>query len=807
MSAHGQDAGEGAHEPEHAPVEALPLAEVERLADVGHWSWDPAADTVRWSSQTAAVFGVDPTEAPTTYEGYLAFLHPDDREIVVTTVERVLAVGGPFTYEHRLVRPDGDVRVVHCRGESRTGPDGRAVRLFGVVRDVTAARAGEDALRRAGEALAESESRFRQIAEHMSTGLWLYDTVAGRYLYINPAYTRITGQTMAALEADPRSWLEFVHPEDRPGVKGDVRGDEGRGFVGFEHEHRIVAPDGEVRWVRVRSDPVRDDTGRVYRTVGSMEDVTALRDAEAALRASETRFRRLAEGFPFILWMGDAATGATEYVNPAYARIFGRPLGALYDDPHDWLRAVHPEDRPRMEDALAEATREPGTHEQDYRILDADGAVRWMRWLSYRLTDEDGQPTRRVAVVEDVTDRRLLADELLQAQKMHAVGRLAGGVAHDFNNLLFVILNHLDEAQASLPTGSTAHADLGRAREAAERVSALTDQLLTFSRRRPTDWHDLDLAQAVRDTADMLHRTLGSDVEIRLDLPGDLPAVRLDPAQLQQVVVNLAVNARDAMPTGGTLTLAARHEDDPQHPGRTVVALRVSDTGEGMAPDVAARVFEPFYTTKPVGRGTGLGLSMVYGIVEQHGGHVLLDSAVGEGTTVSLLLPPSAASPVASGAPVTAEAVVAPPEQRRVGGDHGPDVPAGSPRPDGRGRVVLVVEDADDVRRAMVRVLARAGFATYEAARPDEAIRMCQHQVWAVDLLVTDVVMPGMSGADLVVRLAGLGLHPPVVLVSGYAREGVPEGLDGSPYRYLQKPFRAEQLLAAADELLGSGSR
>ncbi|MGH8867040.1 MAG: PAS domain-containing hybrid sensor histidine kinase/response regulator [Actinomycetes bacterium] len=634
----------------------------------------------------------------------------------------------------------------------------------------------------------DTPALLRHLTDNLRSVVWLVDIRGPRFLYINPAFVRTYGVSQEQLDADPYCWMARVHPDDRAGVEAAVAEVLAAGFVGTEIEYRVVQPDGSVRWLRAQMYRVRDAAGQVGHMVGSADDVTERHRAEQALSESELRFRQIAEYSHYMFWLRETGTGRFLYVNPAYEQIFGGRVQDMYDDPDAWLRVVHPEDRERA------AAVPDGPFDEVYRVVPPGrDEVRWVRARSFPVTDEAGRAYRRVGVAEDVTDRRLLQEQLLQSQKMEAVGRLAGGIAHDFNNLLFVILNYVEEALRAVPPGSGTSQDLRRVVEAAERARSLTDQMLTFSRRQDAEPVDLDINESVRLTAGMLSRVLGDDVEVVLALSENLPSVRLDPTQLQQVLLNLAVNARDAMPDGGTLCLTtapARLPGEPRapdapgsgpdarlDPGKGV-SLDVSDTGHGMDAEVAARAFEPFYTTKPVGRGTGLGLSSVYGIVEGAGGHVSVASAPGEGTTVTALLP-------ASLRPTRGE-------------EETPGTPASV---DGAGRVALVVEDEEMVREALVRQLRWAGFVVHAAANAAEAVGMCQYSLWHVDLLVTDLVMPGMSGYDLVLELGRLGLDPPVVFVSGNTGSWQPAELRGPRRRYLQKPFRAEVLLAAIAEV------
>jgi two-component system, cell cycle sensor histidine kinase and response regulator CckA len=400
----------------------------------------------------------------------------------------------------------------------------------------------------------------------------------------------------------------------------------------------------------------------------------------------------------------------------------------------------------------------------------ADGSHVY-RTLKFPMRGEDGKVYGIGLIATDVTDglrseeeRKDLEARLHRVDRLESIGRLAGGIAHDFNNLLAVIRNYAQFLIEDLPEGTQSREDLEQIRRAVDRATSLTRQLLIFARKERSAPRPLQLNEIVGDTERLLHRTLGEDIHLRTRLDPGLPHVELDPGQAEQVLINLALNARDAMPAGGTLTIAtARGEDDS-------VLLSVSDTGTGMAPEIADRAFEPFYTSKPEGKGTGLGLAMVYGVITGAGGDVDLVTAEGEGTTLTLSLPATEA-PVAEDAPVVGEV------------------------PRGKGETVLLVEDADALRDLTRRILVEAGYAVLEARNGVQAVRIVARQ-GPVDLLLSDIVMPGMSGNDLAMRLREKDPGIPIVFMSGYTDDALLGG-DFTTTALLAKPFDAEQLLRA----------
>jgi nitrogen-specific signal transduction histidine kinase len=404
------------------------------------------------------------------------------------------------------------------------------------------------------------------------------------------------------------------------------------------------------------------------------------------------------------------------------------------------------------------------------------------------ILNPDGSVREWVGVHSDVTERRQLEDQFRQAQKMEAIGRLAGGVAHDFNNLLTVIAGYADIAQRELPAGHPAQEPFREIAEAADRAAGLTRQLLAFSRQSVLEPRVFDPTALVRDMSRMLSRLIGEDIDLALELSADAGPIRADPRQLEQAVMNLCVNARDAMPHGGRLTVAITSVDlDPSQvgapadvrPGRYVV-LTVQDTGVGMTPDILARVFEPFFTTKEVGKGTGLGLAMVYGFVRQSGGYITLASEAGQGTVVTIYLPQVAAAPA-----------------RHLKSET-------NPMPQGE-ETILVVEDEAALRGLTVRVLRKCGYTVLEAVSGPDALRVMDRHTGPLHLLVTDVVMPGGMGGRQTAE-AITARHPGVrvLFVSGYSNDAI---ILEDRAHFLQKPYSPAALAAKVRAVLDEPTR
>jgi PAS domain S-box-containing protein len=569
------------------------------------------------------------------------------------------------------------------------------------------------------------------------------------------------------VHADGRPFAPEEYPVARALLRGEV----------IERElMRYRRGDGSEALLSISAAPVPAPDGGPPYVVAGLLDVTPLHEAERALRESEARFRHMTERLPLGVFQSDAE-GRVTYCNPRLCELLGADEAELLRD--GWLDRVHPEDVARLvaERAAFRASGAAAGH-FDYRVWHGgSGEVRHLVMDLATVRDARGAVESSVGVVEDVTEQRALEAQFRQAQKMEAVGRLAGGVAHDFNNLLTVILAMADLLLADLPGADPRHGDVAEIRDAGQRAAELTRQLLAFSRRQLIQPRAFDLNALARRAEKLLRRLIGEDVALALALDDALPLAYGDPGQVEQALVNLAVNARDAMPEGGTLTIAtervtldardaAAHPDAPAGEFATLV---VRDTGTGMDAETQARVFEPFFTTKEPGQGTGLGLSMVYGVAAQMGGHVTVESAPGLGSTFRLFIP-VAASPAA-------------------------DAPAAAaPRAEPGGETVLVVEDDAALRRTVHRMLEEAGYAVLAASGAEEAVAIAGAHAGPIDLLLTDVVMPGQGGRACADAVAAARPGIVVAFMSGYTADVVLRQRlrEGEPF--LEKPFTIAQL-------------
>ncbi|MEO7191650.1 MAG: PAS domain-containing protein [Vicinamibacterales bacterium] len=600
----------------------------------------------------------------------------------------------------------------------------------------------------------------------------------GPAVYVNPAARRALGIAPATEVA---TLLEFRPPGYARHLREVILVVAEREGM-WRGETDFVTRSGEVR--RVFETTVTYATADGAHYVASIaRDLTAAdREAEAA-RKTEERTRFALEAARAGVWEADLRTGRATWSESmrAVQGFVGEEFGGTLES---FLALVHPADRATVRQALDPGIEHPRDFCVEFRTLWPDGTTHWIESHGHVLSDEAGRPARVLAMAQDVTERKVLETQLLQAQKIEALGQLAGGLAHDFNNLLTAILGYGKLLQADLGEDDPRHADAGEIVKAGERAAELTRQLLAFSRRQILQPTTIDLNELISGLNKMLSRLIGEHIEIALKLNAGPTLVRGDHAQVEQVLVNMAVNARDAMEDGGTLTVVTtvlelsgvRARQLGLTPGPYVV-LRMSDTGIGMSEETKSHIFEPFFTTKERGKGTGLGLATAFGTIKQSGGTIEVTSELGRGTEFDVYLPATAESAQAS-ASVEAKPALA-----------------------GGSETILLVEDEPAVRTLAQNMLLRSGYVVLTAGRPDEVTRLVA-EAGPIDLLLTDVVMPGSTGPEVYARLRARRPGLRVLYMSGFsagaiAHHGVGEG---SPF--LQKPFSAPDLIRKVREAL-----
>ena len=648
--------------------------------------------------------------------------------------------------------------------------------------------------RSTAETLREREGFLENLAEASPTTIFAYNIIEKRTVYTNRRLLESLGYGPREIEALGDNWLvELLHPDNVEKVRElGTRYDAAHEHDVVHSELRFRRPDGSYawlsNWVTVAD---RTPDGRAQLVTGASIDVSDQKQAEAALRASEQRFRMLAEHAHDIVSRYEVLPEPhMAYISPAVESIMGYPPQAFYDDPELHWKLIHPEDRASLE-RLSRISPTGLNEPITMRWVHRDGHTVWIEQRMVPVLDESGKMLAVENISRDITEKTRLEEQLLQSQKMDAIGRLAGGIAHDFNNLLGVTLGYLDVLQRDLPGSESTREALGAILDVTNRAVTLTRQLLAFGRRDLARPRTLDLNEVVKELDGMLRRVIPESIQLETKLSEGLWPVRTDPVQVEQVVLNLAVNARDAMPEGGRLLIESCNVQRGaiavgagRVAGEELVTLVVRDTGSGMDEATRARVFEPFFTTKERGKGTGLGLATVYAIMKQNGGLALVDSAPGKGSVFTLAFPRAELEPESERTPARVRSAT----------------PGGG--------TVLVVEDEAVLRRLVARTLKQQGYTVLEARDGPEAQKLLRISRSRVDLLLTDVVMPHMSGHELATWVVQEHPATRVLYMSGYTDdEMVRHGVRREQVEFIAKPFSPEDLANAVHEMLGSGDQ
>ena len=671
---------------------------------------------------------------------------------------------------------DGRLRHVAARGQTYF-VDGRADRLLGTVQDVTAARVAE-------AQLAETAQRLRLANRATNDAIWDWDLVRDHVTW-NEAIEQAHGYELAEVEPTGAWWIGHIHPDDRARIDASIHAVIDGGATDWTDEYRFLRADGSYADIRDRGYVIRDEAGRPVRMIGAMLDQTErmsierqLRDqadelaGQVAARAAEVE--RLWTASPDLLVVMDA-DGTYRRLNPAWKTMLGYEEAELVG--RDAVFLSHPDDRDQSKRALRVA-QVGDLPAYVMRIRHKDGSYRWVSWVAAPNEDEVFAIGRDVTAAREAEDAlRQTEDALRQSQKVEAIGQLTGGVAHDFNNLLTVIRGSIDLLRRPDLSVEKRTRYVDAIADTAERATKLTGQLLAFARRQTLQPQVFDAGANVTSLVEMLGTLTGSRIDVDYDLPSEPALVMADPSQFDTAIVNMAVNARDAMNGEGTLTITVRKTDRiPALRSHAAVegshvAICVTDTGTGIAADQIDRIFEPFFTTKGIGHGTGLGLSQVFGFAKQSGGDVQVESQVGRGTTFVLFLPMAA----------VAERTIS--DERQSFG------------PLARNACVLVVEDNKDVGEFATQALAELGHGSHWVGDAEAALAELERSPDRYDAIFTDVVMPGRSGMELAEDLARLYPSMPVVLTSGYSHVLAQEGTKG--FELLRKPYSISELAEA----------
>ncbi len=785
------------------------------------WDWDLAKDQISWNEALEQAYGHNLATTGTSAAWWLEHIHPDDRARIDGSIHAFIGgTGVTWSDEYRFLRADGSYAHVLDRGQVIRDAEGRAERVIGAMLDLTRMRAAESALR-------QSEERFRTILETVDAAFAIVDVKFDAndqpidYCFVdaNPAFERQTGVDLRGkwvTEFAPdleRFWFETYGHVARTG--------EAANFESYAQAFE--------RWFDVRAVRVGDPADRQIAIL--FNDVTERREAEERLRVSEALAREnvdrvqlaLAAGAIIGTWNWDLPNDRFT-VDEGFAYAFGLDPAIGRDglSLEQIVQTVHPEDRPGLTDAISEVIARGGAYAHQYRVRRADGKYYWIEANGRVDLTDDGTPLSFPGVLIDVEDRRSIEaerdrataalralnetleqrvaertaeliqaeDKLRQSQKMEAVGQLTGGLAHDFNNLLAGISGALELISARIAQRRLDDIDkyMIAAQGAAKRAAALTHRLLAFSRRQTLDPRPIDVNMLVEGMTELIQRTVGPSIRIETRSEKDPWLASVDASQLENAILNLCINSRDAMPDGGQISIETSNRCLDRSAAKTYelpegqyLCLCVADTGTGMTPSIIAKAFDPFFTTKPIGQGTGLGLSMIYGFAKQSGGQARISSEVGKGTAIHIYLPRYHGPAVVGAAdpdPLTARLAEA-------------------------SGTILIVDDEPSVRMLLIDALGDLGFSLIEAADSLDGLKILQSDA-SIDLLITDVGLPGgMNGRQM--ADAGRQIRPNLktLFITGYAENAVlGDASLGPGMQVLTKPFGIDTLTSRVLDLL-----
>ena len=753
-------------------------AKAQAMSHVGSWQVHPATNVMRASDELLHILGLGRDDV--SLEAFASVIHPDDLASALEILQRGMALGVRYEIEHRLLLRDGTVKWVHTIGDPVVDSAGTVEMLVGTTQNITERKMAEEALKSAKD--------FAENLIETANVIFVELNLRGEVVRINPLAEGLSGYSLNDVKG--KNWFELLTPRARyPEVWAEFEQITERGEVPRTFENPILTKSGQERLIVWQNSLVHRG-GEISGTISFGVDITERKQAERALRESDAKHVAMVANISDVIGI-IGLDGVMKYKSPNIERWSGwKPEDLVGTD--GWA-TVHPDDLVRIQGEFGLVITGHGPRTVEYRYKCKDGSYKPIELTAADLT-KDPVIGGVLLNYHDITERKQAQAELIrlqaqlqQAEKMESVGRLAGGVAHDYNNMLAVIIGHAELGLLRSDAPPALRDDLTEIHKAATHSAEITQQLLTFARKQVIRPQRLDLNATVAHLLKMLRPLIGEQVQFAWHPAADLWPVTMDATQVEQILTNLCLNARDAITGVGTVvvTTANRVADaalcetlSDAVPG-AYVQLTVTDSGRGMSRAVLARVFEPFYTTKGVGEGSGLGLASVYGAVRQNGGFVGVASVEGEGTTFDIYLPRREGT---LATPATPEPV--------------------APMPKGH-ETILVVEDEPAVRRMTVRALEGQGYTVLTAAGPREAIRLAQERGGGVALLLTDVQMPEMSGHDLAAALRSAQPHVKHLFMSGFPMR--PSGDDGQmedAAHFLAKPFTLSALTAKVREVL-----
>ncbi len=768
-----------------------PMAEMQRFSQLETWEYDVDTGKISWSPGLFKLYNLPPNASEPDYETLLSFYTPESAAALQAAVSEALKTGK--TYQLELDVRLGEKTAVHsCIGYALHDSNGKVYKLFGFVRDITDLKAAERALQ-------ESEARFRSLIEHAPVGIAILSP-KGTLLQVNNAFARLFGYSTADLAE--LSFKDIVKPEDtdldQP-VMHEIRSDERRAY---DLALRCRRKDGSPLWIKVSSMPIYDNAGQLLYEIVTIQDITAMKMLEDSLQENKDLLESVINTAAIGICVTDEE-GRYVMVNPAYCNTYGYTKEELLGQ--HFSMVIPTEDQLKASNTHSAFIAGDPNSSGEWRLRHKNGRILDIYVTAGRLVRKDGKRFK-VTTVEDITERKRAAEKLReteaalqQSQKMEAVGVLASGVAHDFNNILAAILGNVKLLQQRLQgSDEQITVPLQRCVTSVNRASKLVQQLLGFARKGKYQSVAFDVSAAIRTVMDIFSQSIDRRIRLNLNIAPQLPHIVGDPNQIEQVFLNLLVNAADAIAPKlkeghkGVISIRAEHISLPEEklkaleltPNQTYVHVSVSDNGTGIPPEIQSRIFEPFFTTKAVGKGTGLGLAMIFGTVKSHHGAVEFETSADKGTTFHLYFPPAANLETLDQTSTDIQPLTTLMNKKYT---------------------VLIIEDEDLLRNLLEDLFTESNFNVISAIDGEDGLAKFQKHYPNIDIVLLDMNMPNMNGEHVYEALSKYPNLPPVIILTGYAEDEVMQRLrDQGVKDVIMKPYDTDELLRRVFEILES---
>lgn len=745
----------------------LQMKEAQRIGKIGDWEWRTDEDFVRWSDEMYRIFNVAPG-TPISRQKADEIFPENERERVLGLTQKAIDTGIPQSVESPIVRDNGEIGYIYGKGQAIRDNEGNLVRIVGFYQDITERKLYEEELKR-------SEERFRLLIETMREGVVIVDN-DDLIQYINKSCCELFGYTQEFL-LGKTGYKYLIMDEDQHHIL--AKNQQRQQGLSDVYEVRGKKTTGEVIWLKISGTPLRNETGEVIGSMGIMTDITEQKKAES----ERFRLLNLLDNSLNEIYLFDADSFHFRYANLGAERNTGYAKAELHNmQLFDLLRDYTPQTLQAKLQGLSSGQIDKLVFQTMQTRKDGRSYPVEMHIQLYKQEEGD----LFLTVVNDITESRKLQEQLLASQKMDAIGRLAGGIAHDFNNLLTVILGYGEELLNDLKPGDPTHFEVEEIVKAGQRASSLTHQLLAFSRKQVIQPKILDLNNLLNNLESMLNRLIGEHIEFHTDLQPGLWEVKADPGQMEQIIVNCVLNARDAMPKGGKLVLSTKNrimgeaelgKFNDCKPGDYVV-LRITDNGEGIHHSLMNRIFEPFFSTKDKSKGMGLGLSTVYGIVKQAGGFIHVESEPGKGSIFYIHLPATQEKPAS-----------------RMSASLGQELL-------GKGESILIVEDEISLLQLFEKIVSNLGYKVSISSSGTEALQLIKEGLQP-DVVITDVIMPTLNGKDLADRIRIQNPAQKLIFMSGFTDDVLAEhGVMNQGIPFIQKPFTARGIAIKIKQVL-----